>query len=186
MHEAGHALMVLATPLRDYIDKVRIFQVGAEWQGEQCMNGCDLDPVDPGRVLEFAKGLAGPLTHLNFYPNSTAPALRQMIQESGGLLRATRAILDNPNLQIQTNWWPDLEAWRILCLTIKLPDRGKDFLAVETEIQSFLNTPAVRVVLADIQQRLLAHSEINRPELLGIKVDHLPALNFPTHLSIFR
>lgn len=183
-HEAGHALISLATPFRDYLSHVRVFQNASDWFGETHMDGRVRVQVDPHGVLEFAKGIAGPVTQLYFFPNSVDHALVDLIQQSGSLLRAARVVVQQ-GPKIATNWWPDLQAWLQLCEHVRIPGAGQDHLAVEAEIQTFLNLPETTKVVNEIRDRLIACDQIDRQGLLNIPVVHLPSLHFPTRLSKF-
>src|SRR5262252_6736053 len=92
-HEAGHVMAILVTPISDYILNARLFLKGTQWQGEVHMDTSrDRRTVDPHNVYELAKGIAGPLAQIHFYPESIPNTLRQLIHECSGLLSAAKKV----------------------------------------------------------------------------------------------
>src|SRR5439155_3369147 len=154
-HEAGHALAVLRSPLRKHIVQTRVYLQNDEWLGETEVGG-ERGEVDPNGVYEFAKGLAGPLTQLHFYPDSVAEDLADVLRCTGGLLHAARYVIEK-DLKIESNWWGDVEDWNqycLRCLRDERPIHGSNCLEVEKELNSFLKHGTVEAVVQDLAARL--------------------------------
>lgn len=112
--------------------------------------------------------------------------LTGILRETGGLLNATRYILEHEGLEINANWWGDLETWRIYCLQCLRNNRpigGKSCLAVEAEVNRCLNDAAFETAIRDLAKKLTQEECVDREELLAIPLDKLPQFsvsnNFP-------
>lgn len=182
-HEAGHVLAILRFPIRNHIVETRLFLQDDEWRGTTTIEGNRTD-VDPTGIYEFAKGLAGPITQLHFYPHSPSPELGKLLKETGGLVNAMRHVLEN-DLKIESNWWHDLETWRVYCLRCLQQKReinGTSYLAVEKALARDIENDAVKATIQELAARLLRDESVDRRELLAIKIDRLPELRLPQSL----
>jgi hypothetical protein len=80
--------------LRQHILHARLFREGDEWHGDVRLDDKDRNKVDPHTVYEFAKGLAGPLAQLHFYPKSVSAEVEERLEHPHHLLGATKRALN--------------------------------------------------------------------------------------------
>jgi hypothetical protein len=180
-HEAGHTIITLATPLRDYVVDARVFfcREHEEWRGEIRFDGRDRKTADPHTVYELAKSLAGPLAQLHFFPRSSGDHLAELIKESGGLLEAAKRVLKE-DLDIHTNWWPDLVGWTDFCKH-GYPNTV-DFFAVEEALTSFFQNSKTEETFRALTSLFVRRESLSRDDLLAIDISELPKPKFPDKL----
>jgi hypothetical protein len=183
-HEAGHALVVLATPLRPYMVEAQIFDSGGEWQGKVRIDAdaATAAKVDPHCVYDFAKAIAGPLAQIAYHQDSIPSALRDTINQCGGLLLAARYIKTNNVRGCDVQWWPDLKAW-LSFIHYHPHFKGADFLDVESGVVGFLKDPSVDQSLHALAQMLTNQEHLGRNELLAHTLAGVPPLVLPQRLE---
>jgi hypothetical protein len=184
-HEAGHVLVILRSPLRNHILQARVYLKDDEWRGETELQG-ERGKVDPIGVYEFAKGLAGPVTQLHFYPKSPDEDWVEVLKASKGLLDAARHIVEK-KLPIKSNWWPDLLHWTQYCrrcLDAKRPICAESYFKVEEEINRVLTQDSAKALVQDLAARLTKEGCLGREELLAIPTKQLPEFSFPNSLPL--
>lgn len=178
-HKAGHAIVILATPIRDYILRARIFRDGEQCRGRVYMDGRDRSKVDPFGVYEFARGIAGPLAQIHFHPNSIPKSISDLIQNRAGLLHAARDIDTNQIPVDEVQWWPDLQAW--IGFSRAFPAlSGIDYLQVESGVRDFLKDSSTENAIRALADRLVSEETLERSALLAHLLAGVPKLALPT------
>jgi len=179
-HEAGHAIVILATPLREYVKHARLYRIQDDWFGDVQMDGRDRAKVDPKCVYEVAKGLGGPLAQVQFFPESIPDSLAKLIEESGGVLEAAKRNV-REELGIESHWWPDLRSWTCLWKE-KTFEGSDDFMTIEEEIDRVFRTAIGARAVAILADQLAREDFLSREQLLAMPTAHLPSFSFPDDL----
>jgi hypothetical protein len=181
MHEAGHAMMALVTPLRPFIVKAWIFESNRYWEGRMEIDAAAGNKARIPAIYDFARAIAGPLTQILFYPNSIPNSLSTHIQKFGGLLLATKQI-KTQNIPVDdVQWWPDLTDW--ISFVHNHPRlMGTDFLNVEKGVLTFLRDPSVDRSIRSLAHELTDREQLNANELLAHSIAEVPELVLPPSL----
>ena len=188
LHEAGHLLVVLSTPLKHFLESARIFEVSEGWAGDVCLDRVRLNQefnskrLPGGRVFTIANGLAGPLAQIEYYPESIPRELLSLINRNEkSLLFAARLILKD-KLGICVHWWPDLRDWILDCKQSR-PNQDEEYLSIEREIVRVLSDEKARRSISFLKDALLAKHELTGDELRRFPLD-FPTFNFPDKLGM--
>ena len=180
MHEAGHVLVILSTPLREHIVEARIFNKGDEWLGETRLDERDRAKIDPNTVYEFAKNIAGPLAQIRFCEKSIPDQITQLLLSSSGLLEATRLAVEK-KIELLSNWQYDLASWTSFCARYPA-EFATNFFKVEAAIDKFFQRVKPASVLNELADRLAAKKNANGEELLAVSLSDFPELELPESL----
>ena len=178
LHEAGHLLVVLSTPLKQFLESARIFEVLEGWAGEVRLNKeFDSERLPETRVFTIANGLARPLAQIEYYPESIPEELSSLINKNKkSVLFAARLNLKD-KLDIWGHWWRDLDEWSANC---KRPRAGPDeeYRSIEREIVRVLSEEKARRCISFLKDALLAKHELTGDEIRRLPLD-FPTFNFP-------
>src|ERR1043166_7187258 len=106
VHEAGHVVVTLMSPFREWIVEASVYRNNDKWLGSTVfLDG--RETVDRTAVYEIAKNLAGPVAQLNFDEQSVPSDFLQLVKETGSIAEAAhRCVVEN--LEIELNWAKDL------------------------------------------------------------------------------
>ncbi|AHF95039.1 hypothetical protein OPIT5_00450 (plasmid) [Opitutaceae bacterium TAV5] len=183
IHEAGHLLIILATPLRDIIQHAKLFENEGTWEGEVAVDYTGNNKIPNESVYDVAKGMGGPLTQIHFHPESIPEPLLELINKHQGLLAATQHIVKE-KMNISTNWWPDLQRWIDYCKT-NFRNDSPGYYAIEKDICDSLSVPLVSDTVHFLAEKLVLKGKLTREELLSYPQDMFPVYQFPERLRIF-
>lgn len=186
-HEASHVLVILKTTLRNHVEEAQIFQENEEWNGEirLAKNRQGVNLVD-----EFANGLAGPVIQAELYSSSLPVDFQNLIQKEDSLLKAAKYIYNNNSPVLNSwlkNWESDLMIWRYLCIKCNtgMGLYENNYLVVENVLKDFFKNCEVMKMVNAISSALFEKCRLDRGEILGFAVDHLPQLKLPSTLPPF-
>lgn len=183
-HEAGHALAILVSPIREHILSAKIFEVGGEWFGEVRLDQCDRRIEDSHCVSEFAKDIAGPVVQNLYFPGSSGPAIQKLIESEKGVLAAIGKAYRG-KLPIKINWIKDMSNWIRVAGANNIRGFDSKYLEVEQSLNAFSGDPDVVAIINSMAALLVTRPELNRKQLLDIPIEHLPKLNLPPDLNFF-
>lgn len=161
MHETGHALCILALPIWEHLEHLKIYKCGGQWLG-QCKLSVEIQMDAIGNVFEFAKNIAGPVAQIEVFPESVDPDLASLMRANGGLLGGLKAALQN-SPSLCTNWKTDIADWLAFCTMdecVQLP-----FQQIEGRITRFFKDDSVRTCLQQLAHQLLDLEFLDRDAL---------------------
>ena len=179
VHEAGHGLVILMTPLREHIQGLVIWCDESGWRGEARLDQRDKDYADPEQVFDFAKSIAGLIAQLHLLPNSISADFRSIVAAEGGVLRAIKAIHAN-NYDIPLNCYKDFKDWLMVCAITGF--QGIDYYKTEEAVFDLFRSVHSRNAIELLASNLVAKHELFADELKKFNVSCIPPLQLPAQL----
>ena len=188
LHEAGHLLVVLSTPLKQFLESARISDDTGEWAGEVCLDRVRLNEefkskrLPGGRVFTIANGLAGPLAQIEYYPESIPEELSSLINKNDKSLLFAARRDQKDNLGNCVHWWLDLEEWLADCKRTRV-NQDEEYRSIEREIVRVLSDEKARRCISFLKDALLAKHELTGDEIRSFPLD-FPTFNFPDKIGM--
>jgi hypothetical protein len=180
-HEAGHALIALASPICNYIGDTYVFNDDSQWRGTCETNLMKLNKKLPTRDFEeinIAVKLAGPCSEYLYSSNSIELEYRELIISNCSILRATTELLSDVErfTDVNSGWFckhGDLETWaqRFKSATpqtwefmLSHPESIR-WLEIEKRLISYLRGLPVKSQIKSLALHLIEHGFISGNDL---------------------